>query len=180
MLLIATKVYVQLLLRKKQPKTEDVGQHTRQLGFFLFLHSISRRRRRRRRRRRDTCAISLLPGQLILSSMLQGVDLIAAAAPRILKRHPDVQLVVVGPVGDLVGARAYHTLKKLAKTFPGRVYASERVISGAEKCVLLAAADYCWLPSRFEPCSLVDLEFGWNGAIIVGHQTGLCVWEGGG
>jgi len=29
---------------------------------------------------------------------------------------------------------------------------------------------YKW--NRFEPCGLVDIEFGWNGALIVGHDTG--------
>ena len=28
------------------------------------------------------------------------------------------------------------------------------------------------LPPRFEPCGLVDIEFGWNGALIIGHDTG--------
>jgi alpha-1,3-glucan synthase len=119
------------------------------------------------------CVLIKPSKDLLLSAvLLQGVDLIAAAAPRILALNTDVQLVVVGPVGDLVGARAYQKLRTLAKTFPGRVYAGERVISGAEKCVVLAAADFCLMPSRFEPSGLVDLEFGWNGAVVVGHQTG--------
>lgn len=25
------------------------------------------------------------------------------------------------------------------------------------------AADFCLIPSRFEPCGLVDVEMGWNG-----------------
>jgi glycogen synthase len=27
-------------------------------------------------------------------------------------------------------------------------------------------------PHRFEPCGLVDIEFGWNGALAIGHNTG--------
>jgi alpha-1,3-glucan synthase len=38
--------------------------------------------------------------------------------------------------------------------------------------MLLAAADFCLVPSRFEPCGLVDIEFGWNGALMIGHDTG--------
>ena len=25
---------------------------------------------------------------------------------------------------------------------------------------------------RFEPCGLVDIEFGWEGALCIGHNTG--------
>jgi hypothetical protein len=27
-------------------------------------------------------------------------------------------------------------------------------------------------PLRFEPCGLVDIEFGWNGGLAIGHNTG--------
>lgn len=45
-------------------------------------------------------------------------------------------------------------------------------VAGDEKNMLLAATDFCLVPSRFEPCGLVDIEFGWNGALIIGHDTG--------
>ena len=27
-------------------------------------------------------------------------------------------------------------------------------------------------PSRFEPCGLADIEFGWLGSVMIGHNTG--------
>lgn len=34
------------------------------------------------------------------------------------------------------------------------------------------AADFFLCPSRFEPCGLADIEFGWLGAVMIGHNTG--------
>lgn len=57
--------------------------------------------------------------------------------------------------------------------YQGRIYAPPgRYFSGDDKELLLQAADYTLLPSRFEPCGLVDIEFGWNGALVIGHDTG--------
>ncbi|KAL6749927.1 hypothetical protein V8C86DRAFT_915844 [Haematococcus lacustris] len=103
----------------------------------------------------------------------KGADIIALAAPHFLKACPQAQLVVVGPVGDITGAEAQAQLMEVAHDFPGRLYAPPgRYFSGEEKELLLAAADWCLVPSRFEPCGLVDLEFGWEGAVMIGHNTG--------
>ena len=40
-----------------------------------------------------------------------------------------------------------------------------------EKRLLMRAADFVLLPSRFEPCGLVDVEFGWQGALGCGFAT---------
>ena len=37
----------------------------------------------------------------------------------------------------------------------------DHYVAGEEKELLLQATDFCLLPSRFEPCGLVDVEFGW-------------------
>lgn len=38
------------------------------------------------------------------------------------------------------------------------------------------SADFFLCPSRFEPCGLADIEFGWLGAVMIGHNTGA--WGG--
>lgn len=87
---------------------------------------------------------------------------------------PSVQLVHVGPLGDGVGAQAQAKLAALADAYPGRVYAPREghYVTGDEKAMILMGADFCLIPSRFEPCGLVDIEFGWEGALCVGHDTG--------
>jgi len=39
-------------------------------------------------------------------------------------------------------------------------------------------ADFFFCPSRFEPCGLADIEFGWMGAVQIGHSTGVYGWLG--
>ncbi|WIA20821.1 hypothetical protein OEZ85_005176 [Tetradesmus obliquus] len=105
----------------------------------------------------------------------KGVDVIAEAAAALLAKHPLLQLVVVGPAGDPIGSAAAAKLcaLQLSGSFPGRMFCPlDRYVAGAEKELLLRATDFCLLPSRFEPCGLVDIEFGWNGCLVIGHDTG--------
>ena len=100
-------------------------------------------------------------------------DLIALAAPGILRSNPNAQIVVGGPIGDKNGAHAALKLQEVAEKFPGRVYnAAGTYIMGAEKEELILATDFFFSPSRFEPCGLADIEMGWMGAVQIGHNTG--------
>ena len=66
-------------------------------------------------------------------------------------------------MGDSWGAAAKESLKELAAAFPGRVWnGAGQYITGTTKDRLVLAADFCLCPSRFEPCGLVDIEFGWQ------------------
>ena len=38
--------------------------------------------------------------------------------------------------------------------------------------MLLPHAPHATACHRFEPCGLVDIEFGWEGCIMIGHDTG--------
>ena len=59
------------------------------------------------------------------------------------------QLVMVGPVGDVMGAEAQETLVELAPRFPGRIYAPPGAyFTGVDKDLLLKGADFCLVPSR--------------------------------
>lgn len=103
----------------------------------------------------------------------KGCDLIVNAAPAILKKHPNAQMCIAGPVGDEYGAKAAEKFKKVAETFPGRVHnAAGQYISGAAKDELLLATDFFLSPSRFEPCGLADVEMAWLGSVVIGHNTG--------
>ena len=73
------------------------------------------------------------------------------------------QFAIAGPVGDSWGAAAREALKALAAAHPGRVWSGAgHYVAGAAKDRLVLAADFCLVPSRFEPCGLVDIEFGWQ------------------
>lgn len=61
-----------------------------------------------------------------------------------------------------MGTAAAASLSNLAAHFSGRMFCPiNRYVAGSEKELLLRATDFCLLPSRFEPCGLVDVEFGW-------------------
>ena len=76
---------------------------------------------------------------------------------------PGAQFAVGGPIGDSWGAAARERLKELAAAHPGHVWnGAGQYVSGAAKDRLVLAADFCLCPSRFEPCGLVDIEFGWQ------------------
>ena len=80
---------------------------------------------------------------------------------------------MVGPIGDEYGEQAKHSLEMVSKAFPGRIWnAAGKYIMGNDKEQLCMAADFFFCPSRFEPCGLADIEFGWLGAVMIGHNTG--------
>ncbi|KAL4458945.1 hypothetical protein ABPG75_013810 [Micractinium tetrahymenae] len=103
----------------------------------------------------------------------KGCDIIALAAADILRACPTAQIVMAGPVGDEYGERARVLLDKVAAEFPGSVWnGAGQYIAGEDKDQLCMAADFFLCPSRFEPCGLADIEFGWLGAVQIGHNTG--------
>lgn len=70
-----------------------------------------------------------------------------------LARHPKLQLIVVGPLGDVAGAEAQQALGELAASYPDRLVApANKYIDGDEKKLILAGADFCLCPSRRVLC----------------------------
>lgn len=63
-----------------------------------------------------------LLGEVWLTSISSGVDLIADVFPRLLETDPKIQLIAVGPVVDLYGRLAAVKLQRLVEMYPGRVY----------------------------------------------------------
>lgn len=50
------------------------------------------------------------------------------------------------------------------------MHCEDRAVLAEEREYLMRAADFVLVPSRFEPCGLVDIEFGWRGALCVGFD----------
>ncbi len=59
----------------------------------------------------------------------------------------------------------------LVHRFPERVFFSNRFNTALAK-LMLAGGDLCLIPSRFEPCGLVDYEASLLGTLVVGRLTG--------
>ena len=97
----------------------------------------------------------------------KGVDIIVRAAQEVLRMHPDAGLCLFGEGnGALLAA-----ILELVDEFPGRVVAihgfSERLAAS-----VYAAGDFFLVPSRFEPCGLIDLIAQLNGNIPIVNQVG--------
>lgn len=71
------------------------------------------------------------------------------AAAYFMPRHPKLQLVVVGPIGDATGAAAVAKLGKLQQNFSSRMHCPvDHYVAGEEKSLILKATDFCLVPSR--------------------------------
>ncbi|MFI5317157.1 MAG: glycogen synthase, partial [Myxococcota bacterium] len=95
----------------------------------------------------------------------KGWDVLAAALPALVASGATLALL-----GD--GERAIaESLAAAARKYPGRVHAA---ISWDERAArrLYAAADCALVPSRFEPCGLVQLTAQRYGALPIAHRTG--------
>jgi len=96
----------------------------------------------------------------------KGTDLLVAAIPKLL-RSTDAQFVVAGD-GD---PAVMHKLDDCAKKSHGRMVF---IPAAAEAVVhrIFGAADVVAIPSRYEPCGLVQLYAQRYGALPVAHATG--------
>lgn len=103
-------------------------------------------------------------------SLQKGVDLIADIFPSILDKHPNTQLIAIGPVIDLYGKFAALKLAKLMERYPKRVYSKPEFT--ALPPYIFTGAEFALIPSRDEPFGLVAVEFGRKGALGVGARVG--------
>ncbi|MFO0678536.1 MAG: glycogen/starch synthase [Polyangiaceae bacterium] len=96
----------------------------------------------------------------------KGIDVLADAIPRLL-RSTDAQIVVVGHGDPELTAR----IDAAARASEGRVV---HVANADETLVhrVFAGSDFVLMPSRFEPCGLVQLYAQRYGALPVAHATG--------
>ncbi|MGH7282057.1 MAG: glycogen synthase [Polyangiaceae bacterium] len=96
----------------------------------------------------------------------KGVDLLIASIPDVL-RGSDATFVIAGDGEDAICAR----LDALAASSNGRV-AFVRAASEALVHRIFGGADLVTVPSRYEPCGLVQLYAQRYGAAPVAHATG--------
>ncbi|HEY3817353.1 MAG TPA: glycogen synthase GlgA [Polyangiaceae bacterium] len=96
----------------------------------------------------------------------KGTDVAVAAAPRLL-RGTDAQVVFAGEGEPALVA----AIEALVAKFPGRV-AFARAASEAMVHRIFAGSDLVMVPSRYEPCGLVQMYAQRYGTLPVAHATG--------
>jgi glycogen synthase len=103
----------------------------------------------------------------------KNLGLVADIVDRTLVFEPQARFIVLAsPMpGDSHGRRIEERFLDLMRRNPGRVWFSASFNLPLSK-LILAGGDFCLIPSRFEPCGLVDYEATLLGNIVVGRRTG--------
>ena len=80
-------------------------------------------------------------------------------------------ILASAPEGDAGGKATEANFFRLAALYPSRVYFNNTFNQPLSK-LILAGGDFTLIPSRFEPCGLVDYEASLVGNIVIGRATG--------
>jgi starch synthase len=80
-------------------------------------------------------------------------------------------ILASAPEGDSGGKASEANFFRLAAMYPSRVYFNNSFNLPLSK-LILAGGDFSLIPSRFEPCGLVDYEASLVGNIVIGRATG--------
>lgn len=98
----------------------------------------------------------------------KGLDIAVRAAQEVLRLRPEAGFCVLG---DGNQPFLLPVLLELVDEFPGRVVVVKGFSERLASCVY-AAGDFFLVPSRFEPCGLIDLIAQLNGNIPIVNQVG--------
>lgn len=103
----------------------------------------------------------------------KNLGLVADLAERVLAFDGGAKFVILAsaPEGDAEGKRTEARFRGLAWRYPERFYFSSEYNLPLSK-LILAGGDFMLIPSRFEPCGLVDYEASLVGNVVIAHRTG--------
>jgi glycogen synthase len=102
----------------------------------------------------------------------KNLGLVAEIIDRTLAYDAGTKFIVLASAGDDQGGQVTEaTFAQCAARYPGRVY-FDRAFNQALSRLILAGGDFCLIPSRFEPCGLVDYEASLLGNVVIGRATG--------
>ncbi len=98
----------------------------------------------------------------------KGVGILVRAAQEVLAQHPATGLCVLGSGSQPF---VFRGLLQLTEEFPGRVVVVKG-FSDSLAASFYAAGDFFLVPSRFEPCGLIDMIAQLNGNLPIVNQVG--------
>ena len=118
----------------------------------------------------DNVVILASIGRLVAQ---KNFDLIASVAERIMKSFPYVKFAILAnpPEGDKGARELQGRFVKLQAKYPESFFYGD-VFNLPLSRLILAGSDFALMPSRFEPCGLVDYESCALGTVVIGHNTG--------
>lgn len=100
-------------------------------------------------------------------------ELIADTAERVMEKFPYVKYAIIAnpPEGDRQAMDLQNRLLELQNRFADSFFYTPSFSQHLSR-LILAGGDFALIPSRFEPCGLVDYEACALGTIVIGHNTG--------
>ncbi|MBN1994555.1 MAG: glycogen/starch synthase [Anaerolineae bacterium] len=103
----------------------------------------------------------------------KNLGLVADIIERTLAYDTGAKFIILAsaPDGDAGGKASEMNFFRLAHLYPGRVYFNNTFNLPLSK-LMLTGGDFCLIPSRFEPCGLVDYEASLVGNVVIGRATG--------
>lgn len=103
----------------------------------------------------------------------KNLGLVADIIERTLAYDHGIKFIILAsaPEGDATGKVIEARFFRLTKMYPHRVYFNNSFNLPLSK-LIFAGGDFSLIPSRFEPCGLVDYESSLLGNIVIGRATG--------
>ncbi len=116
---------------------------------------------------RDTILMAVV-GRLVAQKNL---GMVAEIVARTIAFDPGVKFVILASANDPEGYRTEERFFSLAQQFPAHVYFNNTFNQPLAK-LILSGSDFSLIPSRFEPCGLVDYEASLLGSVVIGRRVG--------
>ncbi len=101
----------------------------------------------------------------------KNLGLVADVAGRVFDYDAGVKFVIMASAGDGDGVAAQNAFFQLSRSRPER-FSFRNDFNQPVSRLILAGGDFCLVPSRFEPCGLVDFEASLMGNVVIGRRTG--------
>lgn len=92
----------------------------------------------------------------------------------ILIRHEDTQILIAGPItdGDKTANDLRHAVEYLQHKYPGRICSHFDYVPHAKALEIIFGSTFFFMPSRFEPGGITQLESMAAGTLVIGRNVG--------
>ncbi len=99
------------------------------------------------------------------------LDLVLEIAEPVIRRVPDARFLVLASAADEQGLALERSFAAMASRLPDRFFYDNRFHQPLSR-LMMAGGDFALVPSRFEPCGLVDYEASLLGTVVIARRTG--------
>jgi glycogen synthase len=112
--------------------------------------------------------IIVVVGRLVEQKHL---DLVLEIVEPVFERVPEARFAVLASAADEQGRAMERAFAAMASRYPDRFFYDNRFLQPLSR-LMMAGGDFALVPSRFEPCGLVDYEASLLGTVVIARRTG--------